>query len=69
MTNRKPSRRGRPKGSHFTNITLGQLQNYIGNQGMVVVSKKWLDGLGVDPNKKALTHEVEQDKIEFTIND
>ena len=73
--NETPKKRGRPAGStSFTRIKLKDLADQLGQQATVVVSKRWLEeiGLTVDPSpvKTETTKEaVEPDeKIEFSIN-
>jgi len=70
-----PKKRGRPAGStSFTRIKLKDLADQLGQQATVVVSKRWLEeiGLTVDPSPvktENIKEAVEPDeKIEFHIN-
>lgn len=69
MTN-KPTR-GRPKGStSFSNISLEDLNNHLGKNAIVVVSKKWLEQLGIyieEKPKKVLTPVSDEPKIRFNV--
>jgi hypothetical protein len=75
MTEKK-SNRGRPKGAtSFARIALSDLLGQLGNKATVVVSKKWLEGIGVDINATPKTspvnevqHEEEIEKIQFTFH-
>lgn len=69
MTN-KPTR-GRPKGStSFTKVRLSDLNNHLGKHAPVVVSKKWLEQLGIhmeEKPKKVLTPVSDEPKIQFNV--
>ena len=69
MTN-KPTR-GRPKGAtSFTRVRLLDLTNYLGKEAPVVVSKKWLEQIGFEVEKKAievLTPVSDEPKIQFNV--
>ena len=69
MTNKET--RGRPKGStSFSKIRLSDLINHLGKDAPVVVSKKWLEQLGIyieeKPNK-VLTPVSDVPKIQFKV--
>lgn len=73
MTNSK--QRGRPKGANsFANVSLADLNNLLGPQASVVVSKMWLRDLGIDldaPQRQTIALVAppveEEKKIEFVI--
>tara|TARA_Y100001937_G_C6876622_1_gene222930 strand:- start:132 stop:371 length:240 start_codon:yes stop_codon:yes gene_type:complete len=77
MTEKK-SNRGRPKGAtSFVRIALCDLLEQLGEKGTVVVSKKWLESIGMDVNssapKKSPINEVKEqpeevERIQFTIH-
>jgi hypothetical protein len=75
MINPDKNKRGRPKGStgsHFVKIKLSDLTGYLGHNAGVVVSKKWLNEMGIyveDVPKKFLTPMIEEPKIQFNITD
>jgi len=51
----KKSNRGRPKGAtSFVRIALCDLLEQLGEKATVVVSKKWLEGIGMDVNSRLL---------------
>jgi len=74
--NETPKKRGRPAGStSFTRIKLKDLADQLGQQATIVVSKRWLEeiGLTVDasPTKTESIQEateLEEKKIQFSIN-
>jgi hypothetical protein len=73
MTEKK--NRGRPKGAtSFVRIALRDLLGQLGENGTVVVSKKWLQeiGVSVEPtiNKPQTIDEAQEEveKIQFTIH-
>lgn len=77
MTTRKLNRgRGRPKGStSFVKIKASELIKHVGEEMSIVVSKKWLDDIGIEQKetfnpKVEFLHEVKEDeaKIEFTVS-
>ena len=67
--------RGRPDGStSFVRVSMVDLNDLIGQRGSVVVSKKWLDNIGIaveEAAKPFIRAEeepmVDQPKIEFTL--
>ncbi len=70
-----PKRRGRPAGStSFTRIKLKDLADQLGQQATIVVSKRWLEdiGLTVDPSsaKQESIKETKEpeEKIQFSVN-
>ncbi len=75
MNEPKKKQRGRPKGStSFTRVNISDLINAVGRNANIVVSKKWLEeiGLTVAPapvNVINATSPVEQteEKIEFSV--
>ena len=75
MTGKK-SNRGRPKGAtSFVMIALSDLLGHLGEKATVVVSKKWLEGIGMDINPTPKTspvdeveNEEEVERIQFTIH-
>lgn len=77
MTEKK-SNRGRPKGAtSFVWIALCDLLEQLGDKGTVVVSKKWLESIGLDVNspapKKSPVNEVQEEpkeveRIQFTVH-
>jgi len=71
----KAKKRGRPAGStSFTRIKLRDLADQLGQEATIVVSKRWLEdiGLTVDPSpvKKEPLREVgePEEKIQFSVN-
>ena len=73
--NETPKKRGRPKGStSFTRVNITDLTNAVGRNASIVVSKKWMQeiGLTVDPAPvkmiAAQTSEEPEEKIEFSVN-
>ena len=68
-------KQGRPRGStgsHFVKVKMSDLSNYIGGQGTVVVSKRWLLDMGIhveEKPKKVLTPVDDEPKISFNITD
>ena len=73
--NETPKKRGRPRGStSFTRVLLSDLAKQLGSEATIVVSKRWLEeiGLTVDPSPvktETIKEEVEtEEKIEFHIN-
>ena len=74
--NEMPKKRGRPKGStSFTRIRLGDLLASFGPDAAIVVSKKWMDEVGLTvapaPVKTipaALVADEPEEKIEFSVN-
>ena len=69
-------KRGRPKGStSFTRIRLGDLLDSFGPDAAIVVSKKWMDEVGltvapapVKPIPAAVVADEPEEKIEFSVN-
>jgi hypothetical protein len=66
--------RGRPKGSSsFTRVSLEDLSNAVGKNAVVVVSKKWLQEIGLTletPVAKIHTvahQQPEEEKIAFSV--
>ena len=73
--NETPKKRGRPKGStSFTRVNITDLTNAVGRNASIVVSKKWMQeiGLTVDPAPvkviPAQATEEPEEKIEFSVN-
>ena len=73
--NETPKKRGRPAGStSFTRIKLKDLADQLGQQATIVVSKRWLEeiGLTVDasPAKTETIQEATEpeEKIQFSVN-
>jgi hypothetical protein len=74
----KKNNRGRPKGAtSFVRIALGDLLEQLGEKATVVVSKKWLEGIGLDVNatpppsspvNEVKEEEEEIERIQFTIH-
>ena len=74
----KRNNRGRPKGAtSFIRIALSDLLDQLGDKATVVVSKKWLEGIGMDVNsqapKKSPVNEVKEqpeevERIQFTVH-
>lgn len=66
-------KQGRPKGStgsHFVKVKMSDLANHIGSQGNVVVSKRWLQDMGIhveEEAKKLLTPVNDEPKIQFKV--
>ena len=70
-----PKKRGRPRGStSFTRVLLSDLAKQLGSEATIVVSKRWLEeiGLTVDPApvKRERLREVAEpeEKIQFSVN-
>ena len=71
--------KGRPKGySPYTEITYGELGDWLGRKALVKVSKAWLEELtsqacslgGAPHSSKDITLKTEEEpKIEFTLTD
>ena len=68
-------KRGRPRGStSFTRININDLANQVGSNATIVVSKRWLEeiGLTIQPaSPKAPIREVTEEpeeKIHFSVN-
>tara|TARA_R110002020_G_scaffold39945_1_gene118156 strand:- start:204 stop:437 length:234 start_codon:yes stop_codon:yes gene_type:complete len=73
--NETPKKRGRPKGStSFTRVNITDLTNAVGRNASIVVSKKWMQeiGLTVDPAPVKViatqTTDEPEEKIEFSVN-
>ena len=73
--NETPTKRGRPKGStSFTRVKLSDLAKQVGSEATIVVSKRWLEeiGLTVDPapvTREPLREVAEpEEKIQFSVN-
>ena len=73
--NETPKKRGRPRGStSFTRVLLSDLAKQLGSEATIVVSKRWLDeiGLTVDPapvTREPLREVAEpEEKIQFSVN-
>jgi len=74
--NETPKKRGRPRGStSFTRVKLSDLAKQVGSEATVVVSKRWLEdiGLTVDPTPIKTTEAIREvaepeEKIQFSIN-
>jgi len=66
-------KQGRPKGStgsHFVKVKMSDLTSYIGSEGTVVVSKRWLQEMGIHVEKEAekvLTPVDDEPKIHFNV--
>lgn len=67
---------GRKKGSNsFVKVNYNQLKEYIGEKTPILVSRVWLENLGISTQvediqpkvKKVLTEDVESDKILFSV--
>ena len=75
MTDKK-SNRGRPKGAtSFIRIALSDLLDQLGDKATVVVSKKWLEGIGLDVTSESKPNPVDEvkqeeeiERIQFTIH-
>jgi|TARA_R100000084_G_scaffold107176_2_gene66645 hypothetical protein len=75
MTGKK-SNRGRPKGAtSFVRIALCDLLDQLGEKATVVVSKKWLESIGLDVTSESkpspvdeVKKEDEVERIQFTIH-
>ena len=75
MTDKK-SNRGRPKGAtSFIRIALSDLLDQLGDKATVVVSKKWLESIGLDVTSESkpspvdeVKKEDEVERIQFTIH-
>ena len=74
--NETPKKRGRPRGStSFTRVKLSDLAKQVGSEATVVVSKRWLEdiGLTIDPTPTKTTEAIREvaepeEKIQFSIN-
>ena len=74
--NETPKKRGRPRGStSFTRVKLSDLAKQVGSEATVVVSKRWLEdiGLTIDPTPIKTTEAIREvaepeEKIQFSIN-
>mgnify|MGYP003112861089 FL=1 len=72
----KAKKRGRPRGStSFTRVKLSDLAKQVGSEATVVVSKRWLEdiGLTIDPTPTKTTEAIREvaepeEKIQFSIN-
>ena len=74
MTDKKTNR-GRPKGAtSFVRIALRDLLGQLGENATVVVSKKWLQEIGISvepttPKPQKINEAIEEEeKIQFTIH-
>ena len=73
--NEIPKKRGRPRGStSFARVNITDLTNAVGRNATIVVSKKWMEeiGLTVDPAPvksipAAVVTEEPEEKIEFSV--
>ena len=72
--NETPKKRGRPKGStSFARVNISYLINAVGTNASIVVSKKWLEEIGLTvspapPRELQFTPEQPEEKIEFSVN-
>ena len=73
--NETPKKRGRPKGStSFARVNITDLTNAVGKNASIVVSKKWLEeiGLAVTPAPvkmiSAQTTEEPEEKVQFSVH-
>ena len=74
--NETPKKRGRPRGStSFTRVKLSDLAKQVGSEATVVVSKRWLEdiGLTIDPTPTKTTEAIREvaepeEKIQFSVN-
>ena len=73
--NDTPKRRGRPRGStSFTRININDLAKQVGSDATIVVSKRWLEEIGLtiqSASPKAPIREVAEEpeeKIQFSVN-
>jgi len=73
--NEMPKKRGRPKGStSFARVNITDLTNAVGQNASIVVSKKWLEeiGLAVTPAPvkmiSAQTTEEPEEKVQFSVH-
>lgn len=73
--NETAKKRGRPKGStSFTRVNITDLTNAVGRNASIVVSKKWMEeiGLTVDPVPvkviSAQTTEETEEKVQFSVH-
>jgi hypothetical protein len=66
---------GRRKGSNsFVKVSFSTLKEYIGEKTPIMVSRVWLENLGLNPDNSKnfsldLTEESKSDKILFSIKD
>ena len=65
---------GRKKGSNsFVKVPFSELKDYIGEKTPIVVSRIWLESLGIHSSKEdysvklSLTEEEESSKIPYTL--
>jgi hypothetical protein len=70
-----PKKRGRPRGStSFTRVQLSDLAKQVGSEATIVVSKRWLDEIGLTVNpapvrRDSLREVAEpEEKIQFSVN-
>ena len=73
--NETPKKRGRPKGStSFTRVNITDLTNAVGRNASIVVSKKWMEEIGLTvtpaPVKviPAQTVEETEEKVQFSVH-
>ena len=74
--NDTPKRRGRPRGStSFTRININDLVQQVGSNATIVVSKKWLEEIGLTirpatPKSTPIREVTEEpeEKIQFSVN-
>jgi hypothetical protein len=66
---------GRRKGSNsFVKVSFSTLKEYIGEKTPIMVSRVWLENLGLNPDNSQnfsldLTEESKSDKILFSLKD
>jgi len=72
--NETPKKRGRPKGStSFARVNITDLTNEVGKNASIVVSKKWMEEIGLSvtsaPVKMivAQTTEETEEKVQFSV--
>ena len=72
--NETPKKRGRPKGStSFARVNITDLTNAVGKNASIVVSKKWMEEIGLSvtsaPVKMiaAQTAEETEEKVQFSV--
>jgi len=74
--NETSKKRGRPRGStSFTRININDLVQQVGSNATIVVSKKWLEEIGLTiqpatPKSTPIREVTEQpeEKIQFSVN-
>tara|TARA_R110002051_G_C8463573_1_gene458804 strand:- start:116 stop:400 length:285 start_codon:yes stop_codon:yes gene_type:complete len=73
--NDTPKKRGRPRGStSFTRVQLGDLVRQLGPDATIVISRRWLDEIGLTVNPAPVKREVlrevaePEEKIQFSVN-